>query len=124
MLEQNGVARVGLDQGALAGEITNRQGAGDADEHPRHAPKAGDSLGRYGAAGYHRHMPHPLPYDAAHPMLDDPVVVWLRLDKVLRRIIGHRMKHGRSPETESRLRRGAGIGISRALALVPGDRSF
>jgi hypothetical protein len=36
-------------------------------------------------------------------MPEDPVAVWIRLDKVLRRVIGHRMKHGVTPESDEAL---------------------
>jgi hypothetical protein len=34
---------------------------------------------------------------------EDPVAVWIRLDKVTRRLIGWRMEHGRTPKSDEEL---------------------
>jgi hypothetical protein len=36
-------------------------------------------------------------------VLEDPVAVWIRLDKVARRLIGRRREHGPTPQTDAEL---------------------
>jgi hypothetical protein len=37
------------------------------------------------------------------PHTPDPVAAWIRLDRLTRRVVGRRMEHGRTPETNEML---------------------
>jgi hypothetical protein len=51
-------------------------------------------------AGFRGHGVTRLPVGA---VLEDPVAVWIRLDKVARRLIGRRREHGPTPQTDAEL---------------------